>query len=326
MPWENSEYWTGHRGQLSCSMQCWCHRGRDGLKQGILWMGHIHGAQNWTQEGDHSGTRAGIQSTYRDTSRDWSQEASRAGGIGQCVEENSLCRQEALAGGILCWTGDGEVVEAMANGNTIVPLASLLDVSFSFHQTKLSSHCTRAYFPFYQHHQFVYIKKLSLNTIQKWTNVPFKSSSFSSRFPPENEYQNLGLPNSWPCSHIYDHFKNLTFFLPWQLVLQGCYGGKKIIQSVANQLQLTRGRELQGGHLHDFYKATRLSRPDDIAKHYEFEELLKVINVPKKYIECVKGFTHFMSYNYSYYFWTMSSLWIGLRGIRLMRWWSAEAW
>jgi hypothetical protein len=66
------------------------------------------------------------------------------------------------------------------------------------------------------------------------------------------------------------------------------------------------GRELQGGHLHDFYKATRPSRPDDIPKHYEFEELLKVINVPKKY--GVKDFTHFMSYNYSYYFWTMSSL------------------
>jgi hypothetical protein len=77
-----------------------------------------------------------------------------------------------------------------------IPLASLLDVSCSYHQTKLSSHCTRAYFPFHQHHQFVYIKDYSLNTIQKWTNVPFKSSSFSSRFPPENEYQILGLPNS----------------------------------------------------------------------------------------------------------------------------------
>lgn len=86
------------------------------------------------------------------------------------------------------------------------------------------------------------------------------------------------------------------------MVLQGCYGGKKIIQSVSNQLLLTRGRELQGGHLHDFYKAMRPSRPDDLAKHYEFEELLKVINVPKKYIESVKDFTYFMSYTYSYDF------------------------
>ena len=134
----------------------------------------------------------------------------------------------------------------MANGNTIVPLASLLDVSCSFHQTKLSSHCIRASFPFHQHHQFEYIKEYSLNTIQKWTNVPFKSSSFSSRFPPENEHQNLGLPNSWPCSHTYDPLKNLTFFLPWQLVLQGCYGGKTVIQSVANKLQLTSGTGVAG--------------------------------------------------------------------------------
>lgn len=100
---------------------------------------------------------------------------------------------------------------------------------------------------------------------REFSPPPESPAEIKARIAPEREAEQQELDSAWKkipyvdqkdlAPGYYCGYEMNKLFKPWQQVKE---------------------------HPHDFYKSSCPSRPNDVAKHYEFGELLKVMKQPKE--------------------------------------------